>query len=166
MQAFNEKSNGQTLRKFQWGGAVLTADFVDREENLITVKAIETPHPDLIKAFKAFKQYAESMLGLNCTSAAVQVQTIEFPEEGKIVFSGLIITEFYETKFKTIKRTIKTLSNTINANIETEVETLKTEVFAYIFKNKTAQAELPFEIKGDGLDGARALMSQCGSSLN
>ena len=58
MQAFNEKSNGQTLRKFQWGGAVLTADFVDREENLITVKAIETPHPDLIKAFKAFKQYA------------------------------------------------------------------------------------------------------------
>ena len=106
-----------------------------------------------------------SMLGLNCTSAAVQVQTIEFPEEGKIVFSGLIITEFYETKFKTIKRTIKTLSNTINDNIETEVETLKTEVFAYIFKNKTAQAELPFEIKGDGLDGARALMSQCGSSL-
>lgn len=165
MKAFNRNAAKSIYKKVCYKKGIVTVEFLDNDANVIKVTGAEMPHPDFRIALNRLKNdgYLKMILGVDDT-CILTPQAIEIPVVGSVVLRGTIDTNYGEIEFKTSP--IKMAEHKDDALWEmfNVVEEITNEADLYIFQGKTAQASIPFELKHDGADGARALLSMTGTN--
>jgi len=119
-----------------------------RESRPYTIEEEETPHPDMLKAFYAFKKdMAEAYYHLsNETIDNFSIDGFAISEDSKsfsICLKGKMITSHKDSV------TVNSGNIPVEGDVVEKLATVREELFKYLFEGKSAQGELPFP-KKDG----------------
>jgi hypothetical protein len=165
MKAFNRNAAKNIYKKVCYKKGIVTVEFLDNDANVIKVTGAEMPHPDFRAAMNRLKNdgFLKIILGVDDT-CILTPQAIERPDNNSVVLRGTIDTNYGEIEFKTSPIKMSDHLNDALWEMFNVVEEITNEAELYIFQGKTAQTSIPFEVKHDGLDGARAILSMTGTN--